>query len=159
MTFSRPTTVPNWATMDIADDVSKQNNVLPPPPEMQNYGWARQQFPPRQWFNWLGRFTAQWINYLAQQDQQSIVNDGTTAIVNTITGGLVTIFIEDVVTSSNYYAGIAYFPPGSASAVTINKINGVNLTVTTISTTGLITVGGGLGAGNYIVWAQTKTIP
>lgn len=63
----QPDEFPDWATQDQVDSVSHINNVVSPPLEAQQSGWLRQQFPPRQWFNWLGRFTGQWIRYLNQQ--------------------------------------------------------------------------------------------
>src|SRR5579862_3117746 len=56
-----PSQLPQWALQDQIDPVSLQNNVLPPPDAMTQYGFYRQQFPPRQWFNWLFRTINNWI--------------------------------------------------------------------------------------------------
>lgn len=67
MVLPQPDEFPDWATMDQVDPVSHINNVVSAPLEMQESGWLRQQFPPRQWFNWLARYTGLWIRYLNQQ--------------------------------------------------------------------------------------------
>jgi hypothetical protein len=67
MVLPQPTEFPDWATQDQTDPVSHINNVVTPPLEMQQSGWHRQEYPPRQWFNWLARFTGKWIRYLNQQ--------------------------------------------------------------------------------------------
>jgi len=67
MVLPQPDQFPDWAMLDVVDGVSHINNVIAPPLEKQDSGWARQEFPPRQWFNWLGRYTAKWIRYLFQE--------------------------------------------------------------------------------------------
>lgn len=67
MVLPQPDQFPDWAMLDVVDGVSHINNVIAPPLEKQDSGWARQEFPPRQWFNWLGRYTARWIRYLFQE--------------------------------------------------------------------------------------------
>lgn len=67
MVLPQPTEFPDWATQDQTDPVSHINNVVTPPLEMQESGWLRQEFPPRQWFNWLARYTGLWVRYLNQQ--------------------------------------------------------------------------------------------
>lgn len=155
---NKPSMYPLWAQQDIVDPVSGQNNVLVPPPEKQQYGWDRLQFPPRNWFNWLGRETSNWIQWFDQQESQAVVADGSgsTPLLDPTTGGLFTINVVDTGANSNFYSGIAYFPPASGSPVTINQIAASTLTVSQISTSGTVTVSG--GTGPYIVWGQTKTI-
>ena len=70
---SKPTILPEWAENDVVDPISGQNNVLEPPPEKKLEGWARLEYPPRNWFNWLARYTWRWLNWLNQQEEQSIV--------------------------------------------------------------------------------------
>lgn len=159
MSFPRPTVLPEWAVQDIVDPVSMQNNVLTPPPEMQQYGWTRKQFPPRNWFNWLARYTYQWLAYLSQQDQQAVVTDGTGSepLFNTVTGGIAILWVVDTGNSANVYNGMAYIPPASGSPITLITIKNVGLTISTISTGGVVTVSG--GTGPYLCWGQTKTSP
>ena len=163
MTFTRPTQLPEWATQDQIDPVSLQNNVLTPPPEKQQYGWARLEFPPRNWLNWLARYTYQWLAYLGQQEAQSIVtgdNTGATAIVDVVNGGLALISVVDTNVSNNtyFYQGIVYVPPAySSGTLSFNTINSTTLTVSAIAANGGVIVSG--GSGNYIIYGQMKTIP
>lgn len=156
----QPSVFPVWAAQDQIDPISGQNNVLTPPTAQQQFGWVRQQFPPRNWFNWLGRYTNQWIQYLAQQQNQAVIADGTgtTPLFNFTTGGLCVLWVVDTGATSNFYNGMAYFPPLSASPVALNTINSSVLSVGTgIQTNGTVTISG--GTGPYICWGQTKTLP
>lgn len=162
MTFPRPTVLPEWATTDQLDPISGQNNVLTPPPEQLLYGWKRLQFPPRNWFNWLARYTYQWLAYLSQQESQSVVtndNTGATPIIDPVNGGMALLFVIDIVTPANYFEGIAYIPPGYAGGTSFTVINSVNLTVGAIALNGGVIVSGGSGASNYIQYGQMKTVP
>lgn len=154
----KPTELPQWASQDVVDPVSLQNNVLTPPPEMQNYGWIRLQFPPRQWFNWLGRLTYQWLQYLSQQDSQSVVSDGTGSVTSfdALAGGLAIIYVVDTGNASNVYNGMVWLPPSNVGATFID-IKKVGITTPSISVSGTVTVTG--GTGPYIVYCQQKTIP
>jgi|SRR5579862_5851599 len=150
-----PSQLPQWALQDQIDPVSLQNNVLPPPDAMTQYGFYRQQFPPRQWFNWLFRTINNWIAYLSQQADQQVVTDGTgaTPAIDTTTGGLAVVWVVDQGASGNFYNGMAYVPPSPGSPITLNTIASSTLTVSTISTTGAIVVSG--GTGPYTVVGQT----
>ena len=123
MVLSRPGTYPVWAIDNVVDDVSGQNNVTTPPTEKQMYGWARADQPPRQWFNWLGRYTYQWLAYLGQQEAQSVVtsdNTGATPIVDPVGGGMATINVIDTGNPANFYQGITYIPqPTAVEALTL----------------------------------------
>ena len=156
--MAEPTEIPNWATSNAVDPISGQPNVVTPPLEKQDKGWAFGEFPPRQWFNWLGRYTAQWINYFRAFTGQSLVvtNAGTTAAFNMITGGMAIVYVIDTSTPANSYHGIAYIPPNAVSPVTVTKLGGTTLTVSTISVAGIITAAG--GSGNYLIYGQMKTI-
>lgn len=155
----KPSTFPVWADEDQVDPTSGQNNVLTPPTEKQQFGWDRLEFPPRNWFNWLGRYTNRWLQYLAQQENQSVVNDGTggSPTFDVTTGGLAVLWVVDTGNNANFYNGMAYIPPSPGSPITLNNINSNVLTVSTISTAGIVTVSG--GTGPYVMWGQLKTIP
>lgn len=163
MSFTRPTVLPEWAVDDQVDPVSLSNNVLTPPPQLQQYGWPRGAFPPRNFFNWLGRQTYLWLAYLAQQEAQSITtsdNTGATPVVDVVNGGLAEISIVDTNVSNNtyYYKGIVYVPPGySSGTLSFNTINSTTLTVSAIAANGGVIVSG--GSGTYIVNVQMKTVP
>lgn len=156
---SKPTVFPVWADQNRTDPISGQNNVTTPPLEKQNYGWNFNEQPPRNWFNWLGRYTNQWLQWLNQQEQQSSVvdNTGTTPAFDVSTGGMAIVYVIDTTTPANSFHGITYIPPNPVSAVTVTKLGGTTLTVSTISVTGVITAAG--GSGNYIIYGQMKTIP
>lgn len=156
---SKPTTFPVWATDNRVDPISGQNNVTTPPNEKQQYGWNFNEQPPRNWFNWLGRYTYTWLAWLDQQESQSRVvdNAGTTPAFDIVTGGMAIVYVIDTTTPANSFHGIAYIPPNPVSPVTVTKLGGTTLTVSTISVTGIITAAG--GSGNYIIYGQMKTIP
>lgn len=154
-----PTEIPRWAMDDVPDPITGQPNVVTPPLEKQDNGWLSGEFPPRQWFNWLGRFTAQWIEYLSTQQAQSVVvdNTGTEPAFNVTTGGMAIVYVIDTTTPANSYHGIAYIPPNPVSPITVTKLGGTTLTVSTISVSGVITAAS--GSGNYIIYGQMKTLP
>ena len=156
---SKPTDFPTWATMNRTDPTSGQNNVTTPPLEKQQYGWNFNEQPPRNWFNWLGRYTNNWLVWLDQQESQSKVTDnsGTSPVVDVSTGGLVQVAAVDAGDATKWYFGQAYVPPNPVSPVTLIGIGSPNLTASTISVTGVVTMSG--GTGPYIIYGQTKTIP
>ncbi len=160
MSLTPPSLFPNWATDDQVDPVSQQNNVQLPPPEKQLYGFARLEFPPRNWFNYLFRTINNWLMYLAQQAGLSVTADGSgsNATVNVVNGGMAVITVVDTAVTGNYYLGIVYVPPGySSGTLTFNTIDSVNLTVSAITAAGEVTIGG--GTGPYIVNVVMSNIP
>lgn len=154
---SKPSVFPVWADQDQDDPVSLQNNVLTPPPEKQNFGWDRLEFPPRNWFNWLGRYTNRWLQYLAQQEGQAVVTAGTgQTMFDSVNGGLAYIYVVDTGNAANVYHGMVYLPPGSVGATFVD-IKQVGINTPSISASGTVTISG--GTGPYIAYGQTKTIP
>lgn len=154
-------TVPNWATNDVVDPVSGQPNVVTPPTEKQNNGWAFGEFPPRQWFNWLGRNTASAINTLKQFLAQNVVNAGTGAtqsydVLNIPNGAMALISVVDKGNSANVYSGMVYLPPAPGSPVAFVDIKKVGITTPSIAIDGSVTISG--GTGPYIVYCTTKTV-
>lgn len=157
---SKPSVFPVWADQDQDDPVSLQNNVLTPPPEKQNFGWDRLEFPPRNWFNWLGRYTNRWLQYLAQQEAQAVVtsdNTGATPVVEVVNGGMSLIYVIDTSTPANFFEGITYIPPSYSGGTNYTTVASSTLTVGAIAANGGVIVAG--GSGNYIIYGQTKTIP
>lgn len=155
----KPSVFPVWAEQDVVDPLSGQNNVTTPTLEKQQYGWALGEQPPRNWFNWLGRYTNKWLEWLSQQEEQSRVvdNTATEAAFDINTGGMAIVYVIDTTTPANYFHGIAYIPPAPGAPITVTTIASSTLTVSTISVTGTITAAG--GSGNYIIYGQMKTIP
>ena len=64
---ARPSLFPDWALLDQVDPTSEQNNVIEPPAAWKNYGWTYQEKPARNYVNWLGRYVANWLHYLAER--------------------------------------------------------------------------------------------
>jgi len=152
----RPTVLPIWAVQDVVDPVSGQNNVLTPTPEKQQYGWNRLEFPPRNWFNWLGRETYKCLAYLFQQEAQSVVTAGTgETMFDAIVGGLVFIYVVDTGNAANVYHGMVYLPPASVGATFVD-IKKVGINTPTIDAAGTVTISG--GTGPYIAYGQQKTM-
>lgn len=132
MTLSQPAELPTWAAQDQIDPVSGQNNVLTPPVQQQQYGWQRLAFPPRNWFNWLGRLTYQWLQYFRQNDTFS-----TTVITSAVQGGnsvlpicnpsiatrgVTMIYINDIATGNNGSRYVGFYVRNATSSVTPNVI-------------------------------------
>lgn len=161
MSITRPSIYPQWASEDVVDPTSGQNNVVTPPSEKQTNGWDLKEFPPRQWFNWLGRYTYEWILWLDQQQQQSQTGldsgSGFQAFPNVTTGGLAVLSVVDQGDASNFYQGMAYFPASSGSPVSLNQIAASTLTVSSISITGVVVVSG--GTGPYLVSGTMSNVP
>jgi hypothetical protein len=68
--MTRPDKFPEWAMIDVEDTVVyennlfKINNVIEPPAEKKTAGWGYKDIAIRNWMNWLGRTTCQWLQYL-----------------------------------------------------------------------------------------------
>ena len=60
----RPEKMPRWATEDRFSEITNNNNVVEPTESKKNVGWDPFEPPARNYFNWLGRLTYQWIEYL-----------------------------------------------------------------------------------------------
>ncbi len=158
----RPTVLPKWADADIVDPISGMNNVLTPPPEKQTDGWARLEFPPRNWFNWLGRYTYRWLAYLSQQEGQSVTvsaadSVASTGVIDPVNGGLASISVIDTAVITNYFVGVTYIPPSYAGGNAWNIVNSNALSVSAPDSSGSVTVTG--GTGPYIINGQMKTVP
>jgi len=151
----KPTVFPVWAEQDQVDPVSLQNNVLTPPPEKQQYGWSR-QFPPRNWFNWLARYTNRWLQWLSQQESQSIVTDGNGVGLFPTDGALVILYAVDSANPTHFIFATGY--KQAATNVALNVIDSDTLTLGSATTTGNQPISGGTPS-DIIVYGQTKIIP
>ena len=139
--LTRPTTLPTWAVQDVVDPVSHQNNVETPPDSSQQFGWAFQQYPPRNWFNWLGRWTSNWLAYLKQNDPKSRTFNTFTTTNNSDSDGpvitipqsglrpIVLIFVNNTASgeNDNWFAGMA--TTNSTSSFNVNIISNNKITV------------------------------
>jgi hypothetical protein len=155
----KPTILPEWAENDVVDPISGQNNVLEPPTEKKLEGWARLEFPPRNWFNWLGRYTNRWLSFLKQQEELAILTDGNGVGLfpyDGSVGTLITLTAVDLANPTNYVFAIGAKKPGLSPTLTVVSNNILTLGAGTLA--GNQIVNGGT-ASNILVWGQTKTYP
>ncbi len=61
---TKPTKYPRWATVPSVDPVVGGDNVVEPPEQLKDDGWARKQKPPANYQNWLHNLTYLWLLYL-----------------------------------------------------------------------------------------------
>lgn len=155
----KPTILPEWAENDVVDPVSGQNNVLEPPTEKKLEGWARLEFPPRNWFNWLGRYTNRWLSFLKQQEELAILTDGNGGGLfpyDGSVGTLITLTAVDLTNPANYIFAVGAKIPGVAPALTVVSNNVLTLGAGTLAGDQIINGG---TASNILAWGQTKTYP
>lgn len=78
MPFTRPTKKPRWGgkitTGDFVDNIIANgptggDNIIEPAEAKKDNGWDFEEFPPRNWFNWLLTKAAHWFYWLDQQEQ------------------------------------------------------------------------------------------
>jgi hypothetical protein len=155
MTFTKPDQLPMWADQDQVSNVSLQNNVLVPPPALQQYGWTFKQFPPRNFFNWLGRYTYRWLAWLNQQEAQSVVTDGNGIGLFITDGAMIYLYAVDKVTPANFIFAIGF--KGSGVVPVLNVIANNVLTLGASTTGGNQIISGGTAA-NIIANGQSKII-
>lgn len=158
----KPTKLPKWAEDDVQDPISGQNNVLEPPEEKKDSGWARLEFPPRNWFNWLGRQTYRWLNWLKQQEEQAVIKNGDGELLFPIDNALITFYAVDIATPANYLVAVGYKEAGEDPVLNVIDSNVLTRdtgsytpTGTAPITTATIT---GSDPDNVIIWGQSKII-
>jgi hypothetical protein len=154
----KPSVLPAWAVNDVVDPSTGQPNVVTPPTVNQNSGWLAKDFVPNSWWNWLARYTYQWLNYLSYKDSNSVVSDGTGSVISfNVTGvtygAVAYIYVVDKGDAANVYAGMVYLPLNPLSSVPFVDILKVGITTPEISISGTVTVTG--GTGPYICYCQT----
>lgn len=67
MPYSRPTVFPDLALNDVNNGLLGAPNVQEPPTDLKNEGWDYGQKPEREYFNWYGRVTNNWLKYLDEK--------------------------------------------------------------------------------------------
>lgn len=99
---TKPSSLPFWAAkadgtdVDIVDPVSGVNNVVEPSNAQKELGWIRNQFPPRQFFNWLARLTFKWIKFLDDSiDQEVKITSNPTFAGVEVNGGDLNVSASD----------------------------------------------------------------
>lgn len=62
--MTKPTKLPEWATVPSTDPVVGGDNIVEPPEQLKQTGWLRGQYPPANYMNWLQNLAYQWLEYL-----------------------------------------------------------------------------------------------
>lgn len=62
-TYTRPTVFPDLALLDVNNGLLGAPNVQEPSSGLKNNGWDYGDKPEREFFNWYGRTTNNWIKY------------------------------------------------------------------------------------------------
>lgn len=66
--------IPDFATSDVTDPNTGLPNVQQPPGAKISDGMAKDDYLPRQWFNWLFRSTGRWITALRDACDALVIN-------------------------------------------------------------------------------------
>jgi len=87
----KPTVIPNWATTDVVDPTSGQNNQVEPAVGVRATGFVPlNKKPERQFINWLHKLSGDWITYFDSVVDQDVTTTGTPSFAsiatNVITG-------------------------------------------------------------------------
>lgn len=88
---TKPSKIPEWAISDHVDPTSGENNVVEPSAGQKDTGWLFKQKPPRQYFNWLARFTHLWIQFIDDSIDQEVKEGSEVAFKNLLLSGNGTI--------------------------------------------------------------------
>lgn len=72
--IDKPDRIPDWATQDFIDPIKGYSNVIEPPEAIKTRGWDSGRHANRQFFNWLGRYTALWIRYFDRYSTETVAN-------------------------------------------------------------------------------------
>ena len=72
MAVSKPTVFPRFASVDLLNGTGGAPNVVEPSSGKKDSGWNEGERPPRETFNWLHRFTNDWIEYFDQEIIRSV---------------------------------------------------------------------------------------
>lgn len=150
----QPTVFPDWAMQDVQDPVSGQYNVVEPPSEKKLEGWAFGEKPNRQFWNWFQRQTALWIEYLAQQNNFTIVTDNLGVGLFPTDGTMIEIQAVDLDDPTSYLTGIGIKTAGNPPQFATTASNNLSLGVGTNAGNQPI-----LGGTNVVVTGITRVIP
>lgn len=95
--IEKPDALPRWATDEVVDPVTNQANVVEPPEQRKDSGWARREIPPRQWKNWLLRQTFRWLEYFESRDSRVDTYDSSSLPPSpSTTNGTPIAFVSDI---------------------------------------------------------------
>jgi hypothetical protein len=148
-----------WAEEDELEPIVNNYNVVDPPPEKQLAGWSYKEFPPRNWLNWLARWTYRNLAYLIQQEKLEVMAGATGVGLFPLPPAgfsLCILYAVDIAVPANYVFAI-----GSNNGGTINfayKQNNV-LDIPSNPIVGPdVPISGGSGPNNVLVCGQTKAV-
>lgn len=79
--MAKPAIVPRFASSDLLDPTTSENNVQEPSSQAKDYGWIPAFIEPfRGWMNWLHRYYYLWLNYIdTELEPQVTTNTGNIA--------------------------------------------------------------------------------
>lgn len=147
--------LPQWASDDVVDPISGQNNVVEPPLEKKLEGWFYKEAPPRQWMNWLGRQT-----YLCLLEifgyGSARTTDGAGVELFTVDDAIITIDAIDRLNPANYLRAVGYKATGAAPVFVAGSIQSTGLTL------GAGTIAGDqpvTGSADIIIRGTSSVIP
>lgn len=67
---TQPSKLPEWASQDVVSPAPPAgdglNNVIEPSSTKKQEGWDFKEKPPRQWWNWVGRFSYLWLKWFSE---------------------------------------------------------------------------------------------
>ena len=113
--MAKPTIIPEFASSDLTDPTSGENNVAEPTTNAKTYGWVPMLTAPfRQWMNWLHRYYYLWIKFINDELVPAVTNNTADIAMNGTSIGLNS---ADIATNVSDIATInGYFTSGTASA-------------------------------------------
>lgn len=159
----RPTVLPRWATSTTTSSETGVSNWVEPPESKKNVGWNFGEPPARQFFNWKGRMTYEWLRYLDDETTfKQITTDGMGRVtINNVShtlfnkeNSLIILFAVDKVTPANYLFAIGYRGEGAPS---LNIISNNVLALGGSDTDGAQVISGG-NAEDIIAYGISKNI-
>lgn len=144
----RPAKLPEWATDDRFSEITNNWNVVEPTDSKKKVGWDVFEKPARNYFNWLGRLTYQWLNYFDYLfNTLRKKSDGNGANLISVENTMVILYAVDKVTPANFLYAVGW--KGTTSH-TLNVIDSNTLTLGAQDANGTQAISGGT-ASNIVV--------
>lgn len=126
--LEKPDTLPRWATTNQIDPVNGDNNVVEPPEQRKDVGWQHNEAAIRNYFNWLGRHT---YNYLKYLDDKEKITDGDGSEVVDQENVAIKVFAVNTATPTEYVVAYGYRDAATAPTLTVTSNNVLNVGTTT----------------------------
>lgn len=152
----RPDKKPRWATEYKFSSVTNNPNVVEPTESKKNVGWDVFEPPARNYFNWLGLKTYEWIDYLDYlATSLNKVSDGDGENLFDVENTLIELIAVDKVTPANFIKAVGW--KGTTSH-TLNVIDSNTLSLGAQDANGSQAISGGTAA-NIVVYAKMVLPP